>query len=385
MADWKKYLTEIYYDANHPASFAGPTKLYQIVKQEGRYNIGLHRIKQWLQDQDAYSLQRPLRYKFRRNRVVVDGVDAQWDIDLADVSNLKKYNDGVKFLFVLIDIFSRHLWVIPLQDKKHSSIIEGLKRVFSEGRQPKWIRSDKGSEFNNHWVKSFLKKQNVGYFVTYNETKANYAERVIRTMKTMMYRYFTHQQAYRYKDVLQNMVHNYNHRPHRSLNGRHPADIGKTNEAMVWKEQYVDTAESQKKPIKKEEEPEKNKKTPRKRYKFKVGDYVRLSHLKRAFQRDYQEKWTEEIFIVKERKYRSGIPVYKVTDYDKDPIEGTFYESELQKVNKDKDNLWRVDKVLKKRKRHGKEEWFVSFMGWPKKFNMWLPRENVEAIQPVGL
>ena len=82
-----------------------------------------------------------------------------------------------------------------------------------------------------------------------------------------------------------------------------------------------------------------------------------------------------------QRKYRSGIPVYKVTDYDKDPIEGTFYQSELQKVNKDKDDLWRVDKVLKKRKRKGQEEWFVSFMGWPKKFNMWLPKENIQAIQ----
>ena len=82
-----------------------------------------------------------------------------------------------------------------------------------------------------------------------------------------------------------------------------------------------------------------------------------------------------------QRKYRSGIPVYKVTDYDKDPIEGTFYQSKLQKVNKDKDDLWRVNKVLKKRKRKGQEEWFVSFMGWPKKFNMWLPKENIQAMQ----
>ena len=195
----------------------------------------------------------------------------------------------------------------------------------------------------------------------------------------MMYRYFTHKQTYHFTDILPDLVNNYNHRPHRSLNGRDPADINKDNEALVWKEQYVDTAQSKIKPTKKEGKP--GKKKPLKRYKFKIGDYVRLSHLRRVFQRDYQEKWTEEIFIVKERRYRSGIPIYKVTDYAKDPIEGTFYESELQKVNKDKDTLWRVDKVLKKRKRQGKEEWLVSFVGWPKKFNMWLPRENVETIQ----
>ena len=45
-------------------------------------------------------------------------------MDLANGYDLEKYNDGVKFLFVLIDIFLWHLLVIPLQDKKHNSIIQ---------------------------------------------------------------------------------------------------------------------------------------------------------------------------------------------------------------------------------------------------------------------
>ena len=376
MAPWKDYLADIYYDPKNPAAYVGPIKLHQIVKKEGKFIIGLHKIKQWLQDQDAYSLQRPLRRKFRRNRVVADGIDAQWDIDLADVSNVEIYNDGIKFLFILIDIFTRYLWVIPIKEKKHQVIIEGFKHVFAQGRKPKWIRSDKGSEFNNRWVKGYLKKEGVGYSVTHNETKANYAERVIRTLKVMIYRYFTHKQTYKYQDILQDLVNNYNHQPHRSLNGKAPTEINTTNEALMWKEQYVDSLKP-KIIIKKEKKSLKSGK----RYKFKVGDYVRLSHMKHTFQRDYQEKWTEEIFIVSQRKYRSGIPVYKVTDYAKDPIDGTFYQSELQKVNKDKDTLWRVDKVMRKRTRRGKEEWYVSFVGWPKKFNMWLPKENVQAIK----
>jgi hypothetical protein len=378
MPNWKDYLKEIYYDIEHPAAFSGPDKLYKIVKKEGHHKIGKYKINKWLQDQDAYSLQKPVRYKFKRNRVITAGIDDLWDVDLADVSNLEKYNENVKFLLIIIDIFSRYLWVIPLQNKKHASVIEGFTEVFSLGRKPKHIRSDKGSEFNNRWVKAFLKKAGVNYFVTHNETKANYAERVIRTLKTMMYRYFTHKQTYRYKDILRDLVSNYNHSPHRSLNGRTPVEITKEVEAIVWKEQYIDTLKVKKK-IKIKDEVQKHKKIG-KRYKYKIGDYVRLSHLRQPFQRDYQEKWTEEIFIIKERKYRAGIPVYKVTDYDKDPVQGTFYQSELQKVNKDKDSLWRVDKIIKKRKRKGKEEWFVSFVGWPKKFNMWLPKENVQVV-----
>ncbi len=74
---------------------------------------------------------------------------ALWDIDLADVSNLTKYNNGIHFLLVAIDAFSRFLWVVPLKDKKHDSIIDGLRDIFNKGRKPIWIRTDKGAEFKN--------------------------------------------------------------------------------------------------------------------------------------------------------------------------------------------------------------------------------------------
>jgi hypothetical protein len=173
--------------------------------------------------------------------------------------------------------------------------------------------------------------------------------------------------------VLQDLVSNYNHQPHRSLKRFTPAQVGESNETILWKEMYVDTLKKKVK-VKKE-----NKKRPkRKQFKFKVGDYVRISHLKHAFQRDYQEKWTEEIFIVRHRMIREGIPLYKLKDYAKDPIQGTYYAPELQKVNKNLDEIWRIDKVIKKRKRAGKKELFVSWMGWPKKFNSWILESDLQ-------
>ena len=70
--------------------------------------------------------------------------------------------------------------------------------------------------------------------------KANYAERAIRTLKTMMYRYFTHKQTCKYEDVLQDLVSNYNNSPHTSLLCRTPASISK-HESMSWKKVYVDS------------------------------------------------------------------------------------------------------------------------------------------------
>lgn len=375
--EWKTYLKKIYFDPKHPAAFAGPTKLYQVVKKEGRYTIGLHRIKHWLQDQDAYSLQKQLVRKFKRNKMVVNGIDHLWDTDLADVSNLAQENDGVKFLLIAICVFSRFLWVIPLKDKKHNSIIDGLKEVFAQGRKPILIRADKGSEYKNRWVKTFLRKEAVKIIFTQNETKASYAERVIRTLKNMLYRYFSHIRSYRYIETLQDLVNNYNHQPHRSLKEVSPIYVTQSNESLLWKQMYVDTLKK-KKSVKKEVKTEKKKLPKRIPFKFKVGDHVRISHLKYAFQRDFQQKWTEEVFIVNQRIIREGIPLYKLKDYANDPIEGTFYGPELQKVNKTMDEIWRIDKVIKKRKRGGKTELFVSWLGWPKKFNSYILESTLQ-------
>lgn len=113
-------------------------------------------------------------------------------------------------------------------------------------------------------------------------------------------------------------------------------------------------------------------------FRYKIGDDVRISQLKHPFQRDYQQKWTEEYFKVTQRYMRDGIPVYKVKDLTDEQIEGTFYQSELQKVVKSGDILVRVEKVLKKRKRGNTKEVYVKWDGWPSKFNSWIPESSLE-------
>lgn len=230
--------------------------------------------------------------------------------------------------------------------------------------------------------KYVLKKEGVHIIYTQNETKANYAERVIRTMKNMMYRYFLKNRTYRYVDVLQDLVTSYNKRTHRSLGKRAPATVTKENADEVRLISYLST--KKKNPIVNKSKLEKTNKSLIKKkrtkhiYKYKIGDDVRISQLKHPFQRDYQQKWTEEYFKVSNRYKRDGIPVYKIKDLAEDPIEGTFYESELQKVVKSGDILYRVEKVLKKRKRGNSKEVYVKWDGWPSKFNSWIPESSLE-------
>lgn len=273
-----------------------------------------------------------------------------WDGDLADVSNIASHNDGYKFLLVLIDVFSRYLFIVPLKSKSHQNIIDSLKSVFKKGRKPHTLRTDKGSEFKNRWVKTFLKREGINVIYTQNETKANYAERVIRTMKNLMYRYFMKNKTYRFVNVLQDLVKSYKNRPHRSLGGNAPVTVNQENADEIRLDAYLsgkpksDMTENSRNQLKKSNKTTKKRVKPF--FKLKIGDNVRISQLKHPFQRDYQQKWTAEFFKVSERYKRGQIPVYKVKDLAEDPVEGTFYESELQKVIKSADVAYRVEKIL---------------------------------------
>ena len=364
MDSWKEFLHKLYFNIGKPGSFAGPVKLRAVLKSNG-YNVSLRAIKLWLEDQDAYSLLRPVRYRFKRDTVITCGIDYMWDGDLADVSNIEQYNSGIKYLLVLIDVFSRYLWISPLLNKTSEQVKTGFELIFqSETRRPARLRTDKGREFTNKTIKAIMQRERIKLFTTKNETKANYAERVIRTIKSLMYRYFLHKQTYKFDDVLQDLVNNYNNSPHSSLYGYTPAEINTQNEASLWKRMYIDTAKPN----------IKNKK-----FRFKKGDYVRISHVKYQFQRDYHQKWTEEYFIIYRCQRRRSINVYYLQDLMNEKIDGMFYESELQKVNKNVESaLLRVEKVIKRRRRRGQEELYVKWMGWPKKFNSWVPSSSVE-------
>lgn len=356
MSTYQEYLTKIWYDAKHPAGFAGPEALYKVIQKENKFKIGKHRIKRWLQNQDSYSVRRQLRRKLKSQKILVNGVNYMWDTDLADVSNLKSDNEGYIFLLVIIDAFSRKAWVTPLKDKKASSVIKAFKPII-EKEKPVIIRSDRGSEFKNKFFAKFCKENSIVHVGSLSNSKASFAESFIGKFKKIMYTYFESKLTYKYLDVLQDFVNAYNKRPHSSLYGMSPNEINEDTQYIIWQRMYA-------KPNK--------KKHKRIKYKYKIGQKVRLTYLKRPFDRGYEQKWTEEFFIVSHRYLRNGIPVYKVTDYSSEPIVGTFYTAELQAIDKDDQSLYKIEKILKRRTVKGQKQILVHWLGWPSKHDSWL-------------
>ena len=112
-------------------------------------------VEDWLSGPKTYTLHKPVRKIFPRNPYTVTNIDDVWEMDLADLSFLSKYNDRHKYLLNGIDIFSRYAWRVPLKDKTGTTITSALKSLF-QNRKLITIQSDKGTEFVNARVQRYL-------------------------------------------------------------------------------------------------------------------------------------------------------------------------------------------------------------------------------------
>ena len=92
-------------------------------------------------------------------------------------------NKGIKYLLTVIDIFSKYAWAVPLKNKTGESVTEAFNNIVSEGRTPKNLWVDEGKEFYNKTFQSFLDKNTINMYHTFNEGKAVVIERFNRSLK----------------------------------------------------------------------------------------------------------------------------------------------------------------------------------------------------------
>ena len=78
------------------------------------------------------------------------------------MQSLSKYNKGIKYFLRAIELFSKYVWVVPIKDKKETSIVNAFKKILNNSnRKPNKIWVDQGSEFFNNAFKDFLKINNI--------------------------------------------------------------------------------------------------------------------------------------------------------------------------------------------------------------------------------
>ena len=210
-----------------------------------------------------------------------------------------------------------------------------------------WV--DKGREFYNKDVQKLVE-----LYSTENEEKSCVIEIFNRTIKEKMFKYFFANNTRKYVDVLDLLVDHINNAIHSSIKMTSKEASRKENENKVWRILY----------------PEFGVKTLTST--FSIGDHVRITKKKKTFDKGYTQRWTKEVFTIS--KTQLTIPVtYKMTDYNGEGIQGSFYEQELQTTKQD---IFRIDKIIKPQ---GNKS-LVKWLGYNDLFNSWVDNKDINKL-----
>ena len=355
----KKYLTSKYKDPKFPASFAGADKFYRAIRKDGKFSVSRKQVENFLQSQDAYTLLRKVNRKFPRNKVITPYRGYLIDADTAHLIAYTKQNDGNAYILGAIDAFTKQAHAIPVKSLKSIDFIPALENLFSKFDKVQHCRTDSGSEFKSKQAQQFFKDNGIKHYVTNNEDiKANIIERFFRTLKSKLYKFMLENNTHRWVDHLEDVVTSYNKTYHSSIKMA-PADYTDDKEYQVWKTLYEWN----------------NKPNPKLKFRFDLHNKVRISISKEQFGREFDEKWSREYFFIAERKLKDKSPIYQIKDVNNELLTGTFYENELQVVQQDEDQVYIIEKILKKSRNRS----LVKWLGWPEP--TWIQNSDLINLQ----
>ncbi len=272
----------------------------------------------------------------------------------------EKQNKGYKYMLNVIDVFSKYAWSIPMKNKTAETTLNAFKKIVKDsGRIPKHLWVDKGLEFYNKYMTEWLNENNIIRYSTYSEHKSVVVERFNRTLKEMMWKRFTAENTRNWIDILDGLIFKYNNKLHSTI-GMSPVKASQKENKIKVLQNTLD----------------KTKPNMKNKPKFKVGDKVRISRTKAIFEKGYLPNWSEELYVVD--KVQKTLPEsYKLKDTLGELIEGSFYQQELQKSNQE---IYRVEKVIRKKKINGVEHGLVKWSGYNEKHNQWIPVKELDKI-----
>ena len=390
------YLSHRYYDKRLPGSFTSASKLHRVIRSEGKYHIPLKRIEKWAEGQDILTLhksthQRQPAYR----RLVMPGSNHLWDADLL-VLNGRRFvesNSGYSYILVTVDVFNRICRARAVKNKGAQEMVGAFESIFAQTTHlPGFIRSDHGNEFSNARVQELFKKRGIKHYYANTETKSNYVEILIKTLKKRLFQFFQRNNSYRYVDDLQAIVKAYNDTFHQSI-GRPPSGVTPDNEQEVWDYQYVQHSQAYRTSLKRALKRAsgggggggggvKQRHREKPPFKYSIGQTVRVAYFKsKPFDRAYDEQFTGEVFTVRKREMIENIPIYFLNDYGGEAVKGHFYESEITPVRFDENALFKIEKVVKTRVRNGVKESLVKFQSWDSRYNQWLPTSSLVQLK----
>lgn len=307
-------ILNLYSNQKNPGSFSG---LAGFLKNNNK-DFKKQNVLDILQTQPAYTNHIIPRKNFPRNKVIVSGIDNTWQADLVDMQQIKYQNGHYRYILTVIDVFSKFGFAVPIKSKEAKQTQAAFKLIFDKFKRiPKKLHIDGGTEFLGS-CKKYLESLNIQTYITNSKLKASIIERFNRTIKAKMWRMFTLNNNKKYIHKIDDLLENYNNSYHRSIKNK-PINITKSNENITFKILYGFS----------KEEGGTNEII---KFKYKIGDFVKVVKDKNIFEKSYTSNWTDEIFVITQNIPRVP-PVYKIKSLDTNiDLTKSFYEHQLNKV-----------------------------------------------------
>ena len=284
--------------------------LYKDLKQPGAYT---NKLLRYLRRNTIHSLHRARRRHFPRRRIVTRFPGQIVQSDLIDMQKLSTKNSGYNFILVVIDCFSKQLWTRPLKSKRGQETADALRSIFESMLHPvQSIIFDEGLEYLNKYVKNLLSEFNIHFYHIRSAHKASTAERVNRTIKEKIWKYFTQTGRQKWINVLDDIVSNYNETYHSTIKMA-PNEVTWENREKVFKNSFPKIG-------------------VRIKCRLAKGDKVRVALFKDIFEKGYTQNWSKDIFTIDNVFQSNGVCWYRLIDNKGDIYHKTKYFYELNKV-----------------------------------------------------
>ena len=232
---------------------------------------------------------------YETNKITYNHIDEIWSIDLADFSDYKiSNNKNYRYIFIIIDNFSKFLWAIPLKDKYSQTITNEFSNILSTSkRKPLKLESDRGTEFYNSIFQNFLKSKNIQHYSRYTDKGPSIAERVIGTIRNLLKKPVFEKGNADWLSELPSVIKQYNNTIHHSIKMTPNQASKKSNQKLVYNN-LKDNREVLKP-------------------KFILGQLVRTADIKRVFSKGDSTNWSYKLYTITE-VIHDTIPSYRI-DY----------------------------------------------------------------------
>lgn len=287
---------------------------------------------------------------FPRRKIYARAPNEIWTTDLVDMQRYSKTNKGLRYILIILDVFSRFALCRGIKDKTGKTVAHALEDIMKISKsQPKFLWSDEGTEYYNRDVKNVLRRRNIELYSTHNTVKASIAERFIRTLRRKIEREYIVTESTVWYDKLPTLVLEYNTSRHRTIKMSPLKAMQPENAEAVYATQFKGAGGT---------DPA-----------FVIGDQVRTSLSKKIFEKESTQAWSEEVFRIRD-VIPSQPTTYKLEDLLGEEIVGSFYREQL-KVTSQK--IFRIERVL--RRRNGQA--LVKWSDYDSKFNSWIPLEDI--------